>query len=344
MSTIRIAKAGMATTVQDKGRLGLRHLGVVASGAMDLVSYEMANLLVGNEAGAAALEMTCLGDTLEILPDTLIAICGADMCPQFLDSKNANYPIPQNRPVHIRSEGRLRFGNAREGFRAYVAIAGGIDVPEIMHSRSTYLRAGVGGFQGRMLKTGDLLRIGPESAKANYIKQRLARLVGSTSSVAAPRWFARVFDPPSDGPVPLQVIEGTHFNELTQDSQQALYQEAFQVTASSDRMGYRLSGPGLKFVASRELLSEGVSIGTLQLPSEGDPILLMSDGAPTGGYRRIAHVITADLPVAAQVHPGQMIMFQPVSISEAHRQLYEQRKRIDQISNSMELWMDGTIP
>ena len=344
MNTIRVAKAGISTTVQDGGRLHLRHLGVVVSGAMDLLSYELANLMVGNEAGAAALEMTCSGDTLEVSADTLIAIHGADMNPQFVDKNNANYCVPQNRPVLIRSEGRLRFGNAREGFRAYVAVAGGVDVPIIMHSRSTYLRAGVGGFQGRVLKTGDLLPIGSAPAKANNIKQRLLRFDDSSQSLAAPRWFVRVFDPPTEGTVRLQVIPGLHFHELEEASQNALFADTFQVAASSDRMGYRLNGPKLKSLSSRELLSEGITVGTIQLPADGDPIIIMSDGAPTGGYPRIAHVASVDLPLAAQIRPGQTLNFSPLSVASAHQKLFAQRKRLKQIINTFQLWIDGTIP
>jgi len=323
MSIVRVLRAGLSTTVQDLGRPTLREYGVPCGGAMDRLSHELANRLVGNPATAATLEMTLTGDELEWPDGGLIAITGADMMPVVCNGGVQGGFVPLQTPVLISPGRRIRFGTARRGCRCYVAVAEGFDVPEVMGSRATYLRALLGGFLGRTLQAGDEIPVG--------FSDRQAMLSGATGDVVlAPKWFVRLLELPDPAAaVSLRAVRGTHFDLLSTQSQASLWSDSFLVSARSDRMGYRLSGNRLATESTADLLSEGTAIGTLQLPPDGDPILLMADSAPTGGYARIAHVITADLPLAAQLRPGQMVHFKETTIQTAHAMLRQQRNDLE---------------
>jgi len=332
VNVVRILRSGLSTTIQDLGRPHLRHFGIVRGGAMDQVSHELANGLVGNLADAATLEMTLSGDELEFSAESVIAITGADLRPVITGAHGQETVVPQHRPVLVRAGTRIRFQTTFRGCRCCVAVAGGFDVPMIMGSRSTYLRAGIGGHCGRTLQSGDELPLG----MAGYVPAVIARLndedLFRASFLLAPPWFVRPLDLPPPGTVVLRVIRGHHFRSLTANSCAEFWESRFAVSAQSDRMGYRLTGTSLAMELNEERLSEGVSVGTLQLPPDGNPILLMADSAPTGGYPRIAHVIAADLSTAAQIRPGTSVQFQEVTLSQAHSLLRKQR---DDLSRSL---------
>lgn len=330
MSVVKVIHGGLSTTIQDFGRPGLRHLGIPAGGAMDRISHELANRLIGNAADAASLEMTFSGDELEWSDDGYIAITGADLSPVISCGPEAGRAVPQHTPVIIRGGTRIRFQTAGRGFRCYLAIAGGFDVPAIMGSRATYLRAGVGGFKGRTLQTSDELPAAEPDRNAKMLAQSLGLILDDKSAFTAPSWFVRPLDLPTTPTVVLRVLRGTHCGFLTEDSQRVFWCSEFEVTPQSDRMGYRMSGNSLKFDIREELLSEGVAAGTVQLPSDGNPILLMADCAPTGGYPRIAHVISADLPIAAQLRPGQKVLFRETDIASAQQIVRRQRVQLEQ--------------
>lgn len=283
---ITVIRAGMLTTVQDLGRRGHRAAGVPVGGAMDAFALRLANLLAGNAEEAAALEFTLLGPELEFASDTTVAVGGGDFG-----------ALPLWEPVQVRAGERVKFSAARTGCRGYLAIAGGLDVPVVLGGRGTDLRAALGGFEGRALRDGDVLRAG-----------EIARRV-------AGRWHIdeRILPAYSAGPT-VRVVRGAQADEFGD----TLLTAEFKVTPKSDRMGVRLAGPAVARDNARELVSTTVAPGTVQVPPDGQPIVLMADAQTIGGYPQIAHVVSADLPLVAQLRPGDAMRFREVTLAEAH--------------------------
>ena len=308
--SIRVLQSGLLTTIQDLGRPGYQRYGVSVGGAMDTLSLRVANRLVGNAEGNAALEMTLLGPTLQFAGDALVAICGGNWSPRIGETI-----VPMNRPVWLAAGTTLALGSAVRGARAYLAIGGGVDVPVVMGSRGTYLQAHVGGLDGRAVQAGDMLPCGPMSNLSQRMADRLSADQLDSSFQSVP-WFAGVS--PMGDAATLRVLRGTEFDQLDKASQEALFSAEFQVTTDADRMGYRLAGPTLSLTQSAEMISAAVSAGTIQLPPEGQPILLMADCATTGGYPKVAHVASVDLPLAAQLKPGEFFRLREISLAEAH--------------------------
>ncbi len=325
MNRIHIIRSGLCSTVQDRGRADFRHIGVPLGGAMDSIAHELANRLVGNPVDAATIEMTLTGDEIEFLNDTLIAITGADMEPVLHDNSDLPQPVAQHCPILIPADSRIRFQAARRGCRCYLAIAGGIDVPLVMGSRSTALRARFGGHCGRMLAVGDDLAIGVPSEACRRMFERLSAAWSDAMRPVQPRWFVRPIDLPNPDTATLRIVAGTHTSWLSSFGLERLLGSPFRVSSQSDRMGYRLTDQRLELEQCDELLSEGVIPGTIQLPPAGNPILLMADCAPTGGYPRIGHVISADFGIAAQLRPGQLVRFELVLLNQAQTAFRQQR-------------------
>lgn len=325
MNRIHIIRSGLCSTVQDLGRTGFRHIGVPLGGALDAVAHGLANRLVGNPFDAATIEMTLTGDEFEFAEDTLIAITGADMTPTLHDSRDSSQPVAQHCPVVIAAGSRIRFHGARRGCRCYLAAAGGVDVPVVMGSRSTALRAAFGGHCGRILTAGDDLAIGtPSETGRQTFEWQSARRSG-IGRPSHPNWFVRPIDLPNPDTATLRILAGTHSSWLSPAGLERLQHSAFRISSQSDRMGYRLIDQRLELEHREELLSEGVIPGTIQLPPNGNPILLMADCAPTGGYPRIGHVISADLGIAAQLRPGQLVRFAMVKLDQAQDLFRQQR-------------------
>jgi antagonist of KipI len=327
--SIHVLRGGMLTAVQDLGRPGLQRYGVSVGGATDALSLRVANLLVGNEPSAAALEITLLGPTLRFDHDTLIAIFGGDWTPLVEDD-----PVPCERPVWLPAGTTMTFGSARSGCRGYLAVGGGIDVPVVMGSRSTYLLANLGGYKGRALQSGDALPVLPPSPRSLKIAAILAAHENRGPLASVP-WRAGVSSQRPDGT--LRAMRGAEFDLLSPDSQKALFCEAFQVLPQSDRMGYRLAGPGLGTSEPAELISAAVCPGTIQLPPEGQPILLMADCATVGGYPRIAHLASVDLSAAAQLRPGDFFRLDEISLAEAHNYYILQEADLQCLRTSLRL-------
>lgn len=306
---MKVVRGGLLTTIQDLGRRGFQQYGVGRGGAMDRFALRVANRLVGNPAGSAALEITLTGPSLEFERESVIAICGGDLPPAL-----GSDVLPSWRPVRVSKGSTLTFGACVGGCRAYLAVAGGIDVPEVLESRSTHLRAHFGGLDGRALHSGDTLAAGRPSETASRLLQRLgspapwSTVPWSLSSSMLPRYQARAF---------VRAIRGEAFDRLAREDQQQVFEATFTITRESDRMGYRTAGPALRLVEPVEQVSEPVCPGTVQLPPEGRPVVLMADCQTTGGYPRIAHVISADLPVLAQLKPGDTFRFRQVTLDEA---------------------------
>ena len=293
--SVHVLAPGLLTTVQDRGRTGWRHLGVGCAGALDAHAHLLANLLVGNDADAATLEITLAGPRLRFEHATRIALCGAD-----IDARCDGVPLPTARPIRLTAGSTLTLGACRRGARAYLAVAGGIAVPPVLGSRSTDLRGGFGGCEGRPLQTGDVLPLGA-TPKAN------------TTDVLdiAHWWIDDRVDAPFDGAV--RVLPGA---DATKPAD-GLCRATWRVAAASDRQGLRLEGDALQPMDARERISSPVAPGTVQLPPDGRPIVLLADAQTHGGYPRIAHVIRADLPQLAQLRPGDVVRFAPCTPAEA---------------------------
>ncbi|MDQ4064700.1 MAG: biotin-dependent carboxyltransferase family protein [Actinomycetota bacterium] len=326
---MKIGDGGLMTTIQDLGRFGYQHVGVTPSGALDQVAHRMANQLVGNPDDAATIEVTLRGPAIEFTDDALVALCGADLSPTIADAS-----IPTRRAIAVRAGAVLRFGRAASGVRCYVATAGGVDTPLVMGSRSTYVRAGFGGHEGRALRAGDELETGPISPSASTVLRRALALDDQSAFALTER--AAPDDLAEDRSGPVRYVRGPHFEMLPAIGRDAFTTADFEVSPRSDRMGYRLKGPHLDLANDGDLLSTGVAWGTVQLPPSGEPIVLMADRQTTGGYPMIATVITADLPRLAQLKPGDMIRFTEVSVGEAQQILNRQEGQIDKMKKELD--------
>ncbi|OAS16991.1 biotin-dependent carboxyltransferase family protein [Paenibacillus oryzisoli] len=318
---------GLLSTIQDDGRYGHRKHGVIVSGPMDRFAHRAANLLVGNGLKAAALEMTLQGATLVAQSDMLVAICGADMRAE-LDG----YSAPMWQPFVLHKGSKLSVGYAVEGCRSYLAVHGGFRSSNVLGSRSTYQRAAIGGYEGRALRNGDVLGVEKEGLAAEIVKEVELRSK-IVSSMIRPDY--------RDNPV-IRFVRGKEASRFTPDSWSRFVSHRFLVTSQSDRMGYRLSiEPPLELEAGLpyEMISEAVVAGTIQVPLSGQPILLLADCQTTGGYPRIGHVITADLPLVAQVKPGGFLRFQEVSHSEAQELLLMQAMDLKLLEAGVRAWL-----
>lgn len=327
---LSVLRAGVLTTVQDIGRRGYQRYGVSVCGAMDLWSLRVANAMVGNASGAAGVEMTLDGPAFDLDEDTLIAVSGADFAPRVGDA-----PLPMHRPVWIAAGSRIEFGAARMGCRAYLAVAGGIEVPEILGSRSTYLSAGLGGIEGRAVRRGDRLVPG-RSVRELYpgLKRQLAR---ARAKFAAAHWAASLH-PERLARVPqiIRFVSGRHWETLPADARARYLASEYRLSAASDRMGYRLEGAPLELVAQADAVPEAVAFGTIQLPPDGNPIVLMADRQVTGGYPRLGEVASVDLPLLSQLKPGDRLRFEKIVLSEAQRALHLQEQAFQQLRESVQ--------
>ena len=316
--SVEVLKPGALTTLQDLGRYGYQRFGVVVNGAMDEWSHQVANELVGNIDDEATLEITLLGPSLRFAEAALIAIVGAD-----LSANVGGHLIPRGRAVMIGAGTQLDFGSRVNGVRAYLSVSGGFDVAPVMDSRSTYLRGGFGGFAGRALRRGDVLTIGKRARTVPRSPKRPSAqpvtLVDGPAVTAGPKYLTGEV-------VSVRVIAGAQWELFTPESLSTFLTSPYQIDPQSDRMGYRFEGPALQRRHEFEMISEGVAFGTVQVPPEGKPIVLMADRQTTGGYPKIACVASVDLPVMAQLAPRQAVRFRTIELQEAQA-LYQTRAR-----------------
>ncbi|KAA8995772.1 biotin-dependent carboxyltransferase family protein [Affinibrenneria salicis] len=306
---IQVIKPGLCTTIHDQGRYGYQHLGVPVSGPMDEVSHTLANLLVGNPRDCSTLEVTLLGPELLFQSRCLMAIAGADLS-ATLDGA----AIKPGVAMRVEAGGILRFGQRISGARAYIAVHGGYLIPPVLGSRSTYCHGRFGGIAGRPLQAGDQIAI-PSS-----FRNVLPRLP-PPQSLMVDRFPA----------APIRVIAGREWRYFSEEARQALTENDYQISSESERMGYRLIGDALSLREPLELLSEAVTFGTIQVPPSGQPILLMADRQTTGGYPKIAHVISVDLPLLAQRLPGETIHFALCDLHQAQMLRIERARLIDSL-------------
>jgi len=310
---ITVVKPGLLTTVQDLGRFGYQRFGVVVGGALDRFAARVANAIVGNDEDAALLELAQLGPELRCECDTLVAWCGAEF-----EARLGGEPLPSDRAVRVRAGETISFGAAKSGLRAWLAVAGGIDVPEALGSRTTYRRGGFGGFEGRPLRAGDQLRLGEASEWARSVQAKGPRVSA---------WSVRPLTlgkPAAAGVV--RAVRGPEWDWFEPEAQRRFFATEWRATKDADRMGVRLAGPVLPQRTGREMISEGVADGVVQVPAGGAPIVLLASRQTVGGYPRLAVAATVDLGRLAQLAPGRPVRFQEITVAEAHG-LYLARER-----------------
>ncbi len=323
---IRMLKSGLLDTIQDLGRTGYQKYGVIVSGAMDPLAHRLANVLVGNLEKEATLEMTLSGPVILFETDALIAICGGDLSPSI----NGEF-VPMWRPVLIKKGMKLQFRYAKKGCRAYLAVAGGFDVQPVMGSKSTYLRASLGGYQGRSLQAGDTLLFGEPSGASEKLMAGLSTR-GDDGSFIASNWcISEDIYPYRKRPAAIRVLKGPQFDWFDKNSQLEFYQKEFKVSSQSDRMGYRLEGPDLVLEQPKDMISDAINFGSIQVPPDGSPIILMADRQSVGGYPKIGKIALIDLPSVAQTKPGEGISFTEATTEEAQVLYIEREKLIAQV-------------
>lgn len=300
-----VLKPGLLTTIQDRGRWGHQAVGVPVSGPMDEVSYRLANAIVGNPSGAAVLEATLTGPELRVETEAIMAVTGADLGISLDGS-----PMALNAAVLCPAGCVIRCGERRNGTRSYIAFDGGIGTPPVLGSRATHVVGELGGIAGRPLKAGDVIPLQPRSP-------------------ASPRPKPRAAGPIAMGGARLRVLLGPQDEFFAPAALETLQRTRFTITAQSDRMGYRLAGRArIERASQQEMISDATFVGAIQVPPSGDPILLMADRQTTGGYPQIATVITADLPLAGQLAPGDWVEFQLCTRAEAIAALAAQEAKL----------------
>lgn len=311
MGKINILNQGLLTLIQDTGRYGYQQFGVPVSGVMDSFAHRIGNILVDNDETEAVLEVTMMGPQIVFQSDEVIAITGGDLSPMINGTAAQMW-----KSIHVKEGDRLSFGGMKKGCRSYIAFAGGIDVPEIMGSKSTYMKAKIGGFEGRPLKTGDVLNIGVPKKDYYQVKDRVV-----------PSKYIPQYDNTSE----VRVVLGPQDECFTQKGIETFLGSEYTVTNECDRMGFRLDGNEIEHVDGGDIISDGIAFGAIQIPGHGKPIIMMADRQTTGGYTKIANVISIDLFKIAQSKPGDKIIFKIVTIEEAHRLLREYETRIANI-------------
>jgi KipI family sensor histidine kinase inhibitor len=339
--TVTVLRPGLFTTVQDCGRWGHQSSGVPVSGAMDALSHRLANRLVGNGGDAATLEVTLVGPELRMDADTIVAVTGAN-----LSATHDGAALPLAVPVRFRGGSILRFGARRSGTRAYVAFDGGVAVPAVLGSRATHSVSGLGGLDGRCIAAGDCLWLGlhegpPVRRRVDSdpvgMKERRQGVPGDRKErrqgVPGDREERRQGVPgDSEGGARVRIMRGPQDDFFPETAFDVLQRSRFRVTPQSDRMGYRLDGARIPRLLDREMISDATFTGAIQVPASGEPILLMADRQTTGGYPQIATVITADLPLAAQLAPGDWIEFEVCTRSDALAALAAQEGVLARVS------------
>jgi antagonist of KipI len=316
--SLRICKAGLLDTIQDKGRYGYQHLGINPGGAMDLTAMKIANALVGNEPGEPVIEMHFPAAEILFEEAALIALTGADFTATI--NGEAAHVL---QPAYVQKGSLLRFNKNISGARSYLAVRGGYVADSWLHSCSTHLKVKAGGFDGRALQKNDRV----------LLKQNTGYTfdTGDKSFKTFP-WRANVTDLYSKNV--FHFIPGAEYDGLSETSKQKFEEGSFAINHQSDRMGYRLQGGPLQLQTPSELISTAVTRGTIQLLPDGQLIVLMADHQTTGGYPRVGHVISADISSLAQIRAGENISFRKIDIHSAENRLLQQERNLQQLQNA----------
>jgi len=304
MKIFQVLKPGFFTTVQDLGRFGYLRYGVPISGAMDTFSLIAANSLLGNRPNDACLEMTLLGPELRVLEQTQIAVAGGEISARVDDKI-----LPLWQTVDVRKGETIFFGRMGCGCRAYLAVKGGVDVPVVLGSRSTCVRAGIGGVEGRLVKAGDTMG----GLKAPFLRSKYSVPVDLRPT------FPRQLE--------ARVVLGPQVDLHSEEGLNCFLSSQYRITSESDRMGYRLEGPKVQHRDGADIVSDAILPGSVQIPKDGKPIVVMRDAQTTGGYPKIAAVVTPDISSLGQVKPGDSVKFSKVAISQAC-EIYRRNHRL----------------
>ena len=326
MSLVTVERAGLWTSLQDGGRVGWRHSGMPGSGAMDVFAYRAANVMVGNGQGEAVLEFTMDGPTLVFEAEAVICLCGGD----FIVSRDDEV-LPLWRPVYVPAGGRVRIGAARSGYRGYLAVAGGFDVPAGLGSRSMYPRAhGFAGLAGRALVAGDTLPLHPLAPEARRLALAAAAANYTLAASMRPDYGLRAVKR-------VRCFAGAEHMRFAPSVREQFAAAPYVLSAQSDRMGLRLAGASLAQPSAEagSMPSAPAAVGNVQVPPNGQPIVLAADGQTIGGYPRIAQVAAVDMPILAQARPGDAIQFEWMTVEQAEHLWHERERDFQQLNLTM---------
>ena len=312
MECFRVINPGLLTTIQDLGRFGYESQGVPTSGAMDEFAFRIANILVGNEENAPCLEITLIAPTLEVLRDTMIAVTGAEIQPLV-----NGFPRPCWSSFPVKKGDIISFSPMKSGCRAYLAVAGGFKGEWVMNSVSTYTRGKLGGIKGRRIEKDDILE------------------TGTFEGEFTPKKVREEYIPSYSSEEELRVVLGPQDDYFEKEAIEVFLSSAYVITKDSDRMGYRLEGPQIKAKERYDIISDGLLPGVVQVPANGKPIVILKDAQTTGGYTKIATVISVDLSKIAQLKPGDRVRFKAVTLPEAHQILKETEDKIRKIKETL---------
>ena len=316
---LTVISPGALTSIQDEGRFGHQRIGMSPAGAMDLHSLRLANILVDNDMGEAALELSFLGGKFQFTKDNVFALTGADMSATLDGVK-----VPVGQAVVAKAGSVLQMGQAKDGCRTYMAVAGGFDVPVLHGSKSTLLRSNLGGFKDRKLAAGDEI---PFAAPKKTIPNLPIRVLPQQPAIGRD--------------VTVRVVLGPQDDRFTKAGMETFLSSAYKVDNKSDRMGYRLTGPKVEHTTDANIISDGIPFGAVQIPGSGEPMIMMSEHQGSGGYTKIANVISVDIPLVAQCPPGGTIRFKAVSVDEAQDLYLAQKAYYDSLKALYGQRLDG---
>lgn len=306
-------KSGLMTTVQDLGRTGYQKDGFSVSGAMDIRSAKIANMLVDNPENEAVIEFMMTGPTIKFTSETIIAITGADFEPMINGE-----PAPMYTAIYVNKEDILELKYAKTGIWGYLSVSSRLNVPVVMGSRSTNLKCGIGGFQGRKIKKDDQIWF---RTKKRYIPSFLSRTI-------EPENFGKSIKT-------IRVIPGPQTEYFTKKGIDTFFSEDYEITAEADRMGFRLEGPEIEHRFGSDIISDGIPFGAIQIPSHGKPIIMLADRQTTGGYAKIGTVASVDIPDLVQSKEGTKIKFTKITVREAQKLYREQEQIFDSIRETI---------
>jgi len=304
---VLVLKAGMLTSIQDLGRFGYQNQGIGTSGVMDVRSFKIANLLLDNPENEAVIEFTLIGPTLEFTTDTIIAITGGDFSPKI--NKES---VDMYKAIYASKGDILEFGSAKKGSRGYIAFSSYLNVPVVMGSRSTNMKSMIGGFEGRKLQGGDLLYF---RIKRRYLPYFLSRKLEINEF--------------TDHDIEIRVIMGPQDDYFTKDGRETFLSNSYIVTSEFDRMGCRLDGSYIASKETSDIISDGIAFGSIQVPSHGKPIVLLSDRQTTGGYAKIATIVSVDIPKFVQRKVDSKVNFKAITVDAAQNLLLDEEKELD---------------
>lgn len=305
--SIRVIKPGVLTTVQDSGRTGFQAKGFNVSGVMDRRAYRLGNYLVGNYTDEAVLEMSMFGGTFTFLESNYIAVTGADM-----GATIEGIPAPMYETIFVREGDTLTFGAAKTGMYTYVAFAGGLDIPEVLGSRSTNLKCALGGFAGRKLKAGDILPFKMPLDELGDLRIQHLPIEDYDKNEAH-----------------IRVVLGPQDDYFTKKGIETFLSTPYRVTENTDRMGCKLDGNAIEYKDNVDIISDGIVFGSVQVPPKGTPIVMLADRQTTGGYAKIATVVSADLPLLVQRKPGDTVYFEAISAKAAEKLFIKEQQRFE---------------